>query len=180
MSLVLVLPLLPVSPTTCRGSSCPRHQVARLCSAASVSSTCTTVQPGAKSPSTRDTTTAAAPFCEASAAKVLPSKRSPQSARNTQPGVMARLSVVRPAVMARSPGTTALPAVAVMRSLVLRWVMAVVGGVTCCCGGLPACGRARRCPPGSSRRSTCAPRQNRRNRWFRWRKSGNSRAPCRR
>ena len=130
MSLVLVLPEDPVSPTTSSGSSCSLHQAARLCRAARVSGTSTTVQPGAYSPSVRETTTAAAPFREASAAKQLPSKRSPHSATNTQPGAMARLSVVTPAVMARSPVATALPPVAAIRSLTVRCVM-ISGWVQC-------------------------------------------------
>ena len=161
MSLVLVLPEDPVSPTTCSGSNCSRHQEASDCRAVSVSCTSTTVASGSQPSGMRETTTTAAPLWVASAAKLLPSKRSPLRARKIQPGTIRRLSVVSPAVMARCPVTTAVPAVARMRSAGDMLVM--VGRVS----GCRVCGRERNDPPDCVRRSIYVRRRRPRNQWFR-------------
>ncbi len=93
MSLVDVLPALPVMPTTL--TPAPRRTVvARSCSALRPSSTTMrAAEAGRAAAAPARTTTAVAPSVSACAAYRSPSKRSPCSPMNRSPGCSARLSV---------------------------------------------------------------------------------------
>ena len=87
---VVVLPLVPVMPTT-RSSAVgsPWKRAAACAIAARMSSTWTS---GTPSPSGRQTTSAAAPRATASGAKSWPSRVKPGTQKNSVPGCTVRLS----------------------------------------------------------------------------------------
>ena len=87
---MVVLPLVPVMPTT-RSSAVgsPWKRAAACAIAARMSSTCTS---GTPSPSGRVTTSAAAPRATASGAKSCPSRVKPGTQKNSVPGSTVRLS----------------------------------------------------------------------------------------
>ena len=98
-SLVVVLPLLPPTPST-SASLRARQAAASAVSAAWVSVTAT----WGKAPSAgRETTAPAAPRAAAAATNALPSKRSPASATNSMPASIVRESVETPANAASAP-----------------------------------------------------------------------------
>ncbi len=114
ISFVVVLPALPVMPTTRLPG--PASRQTRKCSAAmapqacSVSSTSTASIPASAGARPRWTTTRMAPASIAGARKSWPSCFSPASATKAPPGTTARLSVVIPtAVRAPAERTTAPP-----------------------------------------------------------------------
>ena len=87
---VVVLPLVPVTPTTAsRAVGSPEKRAAACAIAARMSSTWTS---GTPSPSGRQTTSAAAPRSIASGAKSCPSRVKPGTQKNSVPGSTLRLS----------------------------------------------------------------------------------------
>ena len=107
ISLVLVLPLDPVTATTgLPGASSRRRARARAPRATRVSSTSKYGNPS-RGGVPRRTTAAAAPLALASARKSCASKRSPSSATNRSPGSSRRVSVEMPGYAARPGSLTA-------------------------------------------------------------------------
>ena len=87
---VVVLPLVPVTPTTGRRAvGSPWKRAAAAAMAARTSSTRTS---GTPRPSGRATTSAAAPRATASGAKSCPSRVKPGTQKNSVPGTTARSS----------------------------------------------------------------------------------------
>src|SRR3954451_20833647 len=98
---VVVLPLVPVTPTTrSRAVGSPWKRAAATAMAERTSSTSTS---GTPSPSGRWTTNAAAPRATASGAKSCPSRVKPGTQKNRVPGPTSRLSKVRPVTTTSGP-----------------------------------------------------------------------------
>ena len=87
---VVVLPLVPVMPTT--GSRAVGSPWKRAAATAIAERTSSTQTSGTPSPSGRATTSAAAPRSTAPGAKSWPSRVKPGTQKNTKPGSTARLS----------------------------------------------------------------------------------------
>ena len=92
ISLVVVLPALPVMATTVDDAR-RRMTRAASCRPRSVSSTTITGTPAAVTVDASLTTTAPAPRAMASATKACPSKRGPRMATNRSPGAIVRVSI---------------------------------------------------------------------------------------
>ncbi len=97
----MVLPFVPVMPTTgSRAVGSPRQRAAATAIAARTSSTTTS---GTPSSSGRSTTSAAAPRATASGAKSWPSRVKPGTQKNSVPGCTARLSKARSRISTSGP-----------------------------------------------------------------------------
>ncbi len=93
---MVVLPLVPVTPTTLSSSvGSPQKAAASGAIAALASGTSTSAAPR---PRGRSTTSAAAPASTAAAAKSCPSAFSPGTQKNSVPGPARRLSYASPVI----------------------------------------------------------------------------------